>query len=317
MDELYSIGEVARRTGLSVSAIRFYSDAGIITPTAHTGAGYRRYDIRAVAGLELVRTLRELGAGLDDIRQLLAAEITLPDLAKAQLTFVERQLGQLRARRAVLRTIVREHSATEQVSLMHKLVSMSDGDRAQLIEEFWIEVTDGLDVQEFFVDHLRPRRPELPEDPTSEQLEAWIELADMVQVASFRQAVRQHFCETFAATAAHERDGTPTEEELEQQIAILTEARAASAAGLPVDSPQARELAGRWVRCVAARVSDENLTGVQRQLADADPKPHIARHSALLGRYNSLTATINDQPQPQAAGAPASTWLHAAVSALT
>ncbi|WP_428966134.1 MerR family transcriptional regulator [Micromonospora fluostatini] len=72
MDTLYSIGEVARRTGLSVSAIRFYSDTGIITPTGHTDAGHRRYDIRAVARLELVRTLRDLGASLDDIRPLSA-----------------------------------------------------------------------------------------------------------------------------------------------------------------------------------------------------------------------------------------------------
>jgi len=40
-NEPYPIGDVARRTGLSVSAIRFYSDAGVITPTAHTCAGYR------------------------------------------------------------------------------------------------------------------------------------------------------------------------------------------------------------------------------------------------------------------------------------
>ena len=34
VNELYSIGDVARRTGLSVSAIRFYADEGIVTPTA-------------------------------------------------------------------------------------------------------------------------------------------------------------------------------------------------------------------------------------------------------------------------------------------
>ncbi|MBE1488248.1 MerR family transcriptional regulator [Plantactinospora soyae] len=315
MDELYSIGDVARRTGLSVSAIRFYSDAGIITPAGHTGAGYRRYDIRAIASLELVRTLRELGASLDDIRQLLADEITLPDLATARLTLVERQLSRFRAQRAVLRTIVRQHSATEQVSLMHKLVSMSDDDRAQLIEEFWTEVTDGLDIQDFFVDYLRPWRPELPEDPTSEQLEAWIELADMLQDAGFRQAVRQYFHQTFATAAARELEGTPTEEE--QQVAILTEAKAAAEAGLPVDSPRAQELAGRWVTWVAARTGDQNIADVQRQLVDADPRPHVARHAALLGRYNSLTATVNGAPQPEAADAPASTWLHAAVNALT
>jgi DNA-binding transcriptional MerR regulator len=70
-NELYPIGDVARRTGLSVSAIRYYSDAGVIAPTRVTEAGYRLYDIRAIARLELIRTLRDLDAGLDDIRRLL------------------------------------------------------------------------------------------------------------------------------------------------------------------------------------------------------------------------------------------------------
>ncbi len=79
--ELYSIGDVARRTGLSVSAIRFYADEGVVTPTGLTEGGFRRYDVHAVARLELVRTLRDLGAGLDDIRRVLTAETSLHDLA--------------------------------------------------------------------------------------------------------------------------------------------------------------------------------------------------------------------------------------------
>lgn len=122
------IGDVARRTGLSTSAIRFYADVGVIAPTAHTNAGYRLYDIQAIARLELVRTLRELGASLDDIRRLLAEETALRDLATTHLALIERQMRRLQARRAVLRTIVKQHSPTEQVSLMHKLVSMSDDD---------------------------------------------------------------------------------------------------------------------------------------------------------------------------------------------
>lgn len=316
MDDMYSIGDVARRTGLSVSAIRFYSDVGIVTPTGQTAAGYRHYDIRAVASLELVRTLRELGASLDDIRQLLADKITLPDLATAHLALVERQLSRFQARRAVLRTIVRQRSTTAQVSLMHKLVSMSDDDRVRLITEFWAEVTDGLDVQGFFVDYLRPWWPRLPAEPTSEQLEAWIELADMVHDIEFREAVRRFFSETFAA-AAHGPENMLTDGEVERQIAFLTEAKAAAEAGVPVDSSQARELAGRWVTWMAARVGDQNTADVQRQLVDADPRPHVARHVELLGRYRSLTATVTGAPQPQAPDAPASAWLHAAVAAST
>jgi DNA-binding transcriptional MerR regulator len=124
-NELYPIGDVARRTGLSVSAIRFYSDAGVIAPTGHTGAGYRLYDVHAIARLELVRTLRELGASLDDIRRLLADETTLRDLVTAHLALVERQMGRLKARRAVLRTIVKQHGATEPAGRTHHRTTRS------------------------------------------------------------------------------------------------------------------------------------------------------------------------------------------------
>src|SRR6185437_7556026 len=137
VNELYPIGDVARRTGLSVSAIRFYADEGVVTPTGHTEGGFRLYDVHAIARLELVRTLRDLGAGLDDIRRVLAAPATLHDLAVAHLRLVEDQLRQFRARRAVLRTMVRQHTTADQVSLMHKLVSMSDDDRDRLVTEFW------------------------------------------------------------------------------------------------------------------------------------------------------------------------------------
>ena len=55
------------------------------------------------------------------------------DLAVRHLRLVEDQLRQFRARRAVLRTIVRQRTTTEQVSLMHKLVSMSDDDVNNMI----------------------------------------------------------------------------------------------------------------------------------------------------------------------------------------
>ncbi|TDD00945.1 MerR family transcriptional regulator, partial [Nonomuraea deserti] len=139
-NELYPIGDVARRTGLNVSAIRYYSDAGIIAPTQVTEAGYRLYDIRAIARLELVRTLRDLDAGLDDVRRLLDGETSLHDLLATHLELVERQERDLRARRAVLRTLVKQGGTAAQAALMHKLVSMPDEERERLVDDFWTEV---------------------------------------------------------------------------------------------------------------------------------------------------------------------------------
>src|ERR1700733_10322398 len=41
---LYSIGDLARRTGLAVRTIRFYSECGIVAPAGRSPAGYRLYD---------------------------------------------------------------------------------------------------------------------------------------------------------------------------------------------------------------------------------------------------------------------------------
>ncbi|MFI7407655.1 MerR family DNA-binding transcriptional regulator [Streptomyces sp. NPDC049627] len=55
---LWSIGEVARKTGLSVKLIRHWSDAGVVHPAGRTPAGYRLYDTEALARLQLAQTLR-------------------------------------------------------------------------------------------------------------------------------------------------------------------------------------------------------------------------------------------------------------------
>src|SRR5947199_9196186 len=72
----FTIGELARRTGLPVKTIRFYSDEGLLPPTDRTHSGYRLYDVQAMARLELIKTLRELGLGLDDVSQVLTSEAT-------------------------------------------------------------------------------------------------------------------------------------------------------------------------------------------------------------------------------------------------
>jgi DNA-binding transcriptional MerR regulator len=61
---LITIGELARRTGLTVRTLRFYADSGLVVPAARSDAGYRLYDDAAAARAELVRTLRELGLGV-------------------------------------------------------------------------------------------------------------------------------------------------------------------------------------------------------------------------------------------------------------
>lgn len=82
-EDLLSIGEFARRSGLSISALRFYGDAGVLVP-AHTDrlSGYRYYAPTQLQLARLVRHLRAAEVPIVQIQALLAAN---PADATAQL----------------------------------------------------------------------------------------------------------------------------------------------------------------------------------------------------------------------------------------
>jgi MerR family transcriptional regulator, copper efflux regulator len=69
------ISEVARRTGLSASALRFYEDAGIVTP-AREANGYRSYSVADVDALGFVTRSKAVGLSLDEITELLVLRDT-------------------------------------------------------------------------------------------------------------------------------------------------------------------------------------------------------------------------------------------------
>lgn len=69
-DPLLTIGAVARRTGLAVSAIRFYADEGLVGATRN-GAGHRRFQRSVIRRVSFIRTCQQLGYSLELIRQKL------------------------------------------------------------------------------------------------------------------------------------------------------------------------------------------------------------------------------------------------------
>lgn len=73
--DLLSIGEVARRTGLSVSAIRFYEEKGLVTSERNAG-GQRRFLRRDIRRLSFVMIAQKFGFTISQIRQSLDS---LPD----------------------------------------------------------------------------------------------------------------------------------------------------------------------------------------------------------------------------------------------
>ena len=187
---LLSIGELARRSGLPVRTIRFWSDIGVLPPAERTEGGRRLYDAACVARLELIVTLRELGLGLPEVRRVLAGQATVPEVAAVHLEALDAQIRTLRLRRGVLAAVIKRAADGKEMAMMNALARLSAAERRQIIDDFTAEVFAGLDPSP-----ARSARwsagPDLPEDPSPEQVEAWIELAGLAGDPDFRQRVRQ------------------------------------------------------------------------------------------------------------------------------
>jgi MerR family transcriptional regulator, thiopeptide resistance regulator len=106
----WSVGELARATGLTVRTLHHYDDIGLVRASERTPAGHRRYTAADVRRLYRVRALRGLGLSLDDVATALERTAdddltTLRDLLTAQLTelaaraerisALRRQIGEL------------------------------------------------------------------------------------------------------------------------------------------------------------------------------------------------------------------------------
>ncbi|MFD5656758.1 helix-turn-helix domain-containing protein [Streptomyces hirsutus] len=188
--DLLTIGRLAHRTGLPVRTLRFWSDEGAVPPVARSASGYRLYDAESVARVELVRTLRELGLGLDDACRVLSGRTTVAEVADAHVAALDAQIRSLKVSRAVLSTVATRGSTAEETALMNRLARLSAAERKQIIDEFKEEVFGGLDVEPRLRDRILTFGIELPDDPAPEQVDAWIELAELVRDPGFRARLR-------------------------------------------------------------------------------------------------------------------------------
>jgi DNA-binding transcriptional MerR regulator len=296
-----TIGELARRTGLTTRTIRFYSDEGLLPPASRTGGGYRLYDGASLARLELLRTLRELGLGLPEAEAALEGRSSVADLARQHVTLLDEQIRVLKLRRAVLRAIARTEAELDGVRLMKDLASMTDAERAAMIDNFWDEVTAGFDINPEFDAGMRSAKPILPDDPSPEQLAAWVELAELVQDKDFRARIRAMSESHAAARAEGASMDAPDEAMKEQFFGWSSRAAAALAAGEAPSSTTGQALASEVAAALgmsAGKAADQLASGTD----------------ARAERYWQLMAVINNCP-PVPTQVPAAEWLVAALRA--
>ncbi|MFD7429528.1 MerR family transcriptional regulator [Streptomyces sp. NPDC059818] len=288
---LYSIGELARRTGTTVKTIRFYSDCGLIPPADRSPAGYRLYDNGAVARLDLVRTLRDLGVDLASIRKVMDRELALSEVAAAHADALDVQIRILRLRRAVLTAVAKRGATPEETHLMHKLAKLSEVERQQLVGDFLDAAFGGVGTGSMFTGIMRSMTPELPDNPDTEQVQAWVELAELSQDPDFRALVRQMAQEQ---TAGYVQGGPPM---LHSDLAAIVRDQIAPAvaAGIEPASLQADPIvAVLMTRCAHLLDCRDDAESPWQLLARLERVNDPRRE-----RYFSLLAVINGWPGPE------------------
>src|SRR5262245_48879149 len=69
--EALKVGELARRTGLTIRTLHHYDEIGLLKPSHHTESGHRLYAAGDVARLQQVISLRQLGFTLEEVQDCL------------------------------------------------------------------------------------------------------------------------------------------------------------------------------------------------------------------------------------------------------
>jgi DNA-binding transcriptional MerR regulator len=66
-----SIGQVARRSGVSIEGVRFYEREGLLEEPPRRASGYRQYSEEAIKRIRLVKRTQQLGYSLKEVTDLL------------------------------------------------------------------------------------------------------------------------------------------------------------------------------------------------------------------------------------------------------
>lgn len=109
-DQLLTIGELARRTRLAPSALRYYEELGLLAPTRRV-SGQRRYLLSAVEMVGVILFLRDVGFSLAETKTLLASRSESPlawrELVRRKAADLDEQIAKAGVARVALEHTLR------------------------------------------------------------------------------------------------------------------------------------------------------------------------------------------------------------------
>lgn len=167
------VGQLAKQTGISIRALHYYDEVGLLRPSHRTEAGYRLYTAGDIARLQQIRSLQQLGFSLTEVRECLARPgSSLLQTLELQIGRLTAQIAQQQRLRSHIEALTGRLRAADEISvedLLHTMEVMTRMDKYYTPEQ-----------QEL----LRERREIVGEERIREvETAAWPELIAAVRAA--------------------------------------------------------------------------------------------------------------------------------------
>jgi hypothetical protein len=178
---------------------------------------------------------------------------------------------------------------------MHRLARLSEEERRRIINDFIDETFDGLNANPEFLAMMRAAMPELPDDPRPEQVDAWVELAELVQDADFRASVRR----MAEYQAAEIESGVEARVHHELANTVVTKVGEALAAGIDPVSPEAEPVVDELIAAYAAEFGVADTPEYRRKVLErleVSTDPRAERYWHLLAIINGREARPTVMP---------------------
>jgi MerR family transcriptional regulator, thiopeptide resistance regulator len=171
--EALKVGELAKRTGLTIRTLHHYDEIGLLKPSLHTESGHRLYTAGDIARLQQVISLRQLGFSLEEVGACLQREDFSP------LEVIQLHIQRLREQ------IDFQRKLCERLETLAEHFRSSRGTRGAeevSADEFLKTIEVMTMVENYYtpqqLEYLKKRREQLGDDAVKEGQAGWAQLYD-------------------------------------------------------------------------------------------------------------------------------------------
>lgn len=164
-DASMKVGELSRRTGLSVRALHHYDAVGLLRPAARTRAGHRLYSARDIRRLQHIASLKHLGLSLEEIGSCLDdPDYSLARVLRIHLVRIQEEIENRRRLRGLLESLLARLNGGEEPS----------------VDQLTRTVEGTVDVERYYtpeqLERLARRREQIGDERMLEVQKEWGEL---------------------------------------------------------------------------------------------------------------------------------------------